>query len=50
MPVGVGGTTSMSLVNNLFRMSQGEILGVDFNNDGTWVGFSIALHERVPSS
>jgi hypothetical protein len=34
------------LVNNLVRMSQGEMMGVDFNIDNTWVGASIALHER----
>jgi len=34
-----------NLVNNLVRMSQGEMMGVDFNKDKTWVGASIALHE-----
>lgn len=34
------------LVNNLVRMSQGKMMGVDFNKDKTWVGSSIALHER----
>jgi len=33
------------LVNNLIRMSQGKMMGVDFNKDKTWVGASIALHE-----
>ena len=33
------------LVNNLVRMSQGKMMGVDFNKDKTWVGASIALHE-----
>ena len=33
------------LVNNLVRMSQGKMMGVDFNIDKTWVGASIALHE-----
>ena len=32
------------LVNNLVRMSQGEMMGVKFNKDKTWVGSSIALH------
>ncbi|PYK64375.1 MAG: hypothetical protein DME50_13900 [Verrucomicrobia bacterium] len=32
------------LVNNLVRMSQGKMMGVDFNVDKTWVGASIALH------
>jgi len=41
-----------TLVNNLVRMSQGKMMGVDFNIDKTWVGASIALHEdstAVPS-
>jgi hypothetical protein len=32
------------LANNLVRMSQGKMMGVDFNKDKTWVGASIALH------
>jgi hypothetical protein len=32
-------------VNNLVRMSQGKMMGVNFNKDKTWVGSSIALHE-----
>ena len=35
------------LVNNLVRMSQGKMMGVDFNKDKTWVGSSIALHEDL---
>jgi hypothetical protein len=38
------------LVNNLVRMSQGKMMGVDFNVDKTWVGASIALHETAESS
>jgi len=34
-----------TLVNNLVRMSQGKMMGVDFNKDKTWVGSNIALHE-----
>src|SRR6266581_8298550 len=34
-----------TLVNNLVRMSQGKMMGVDFNIDKTWVGANIALHE-----
>jgi hypothetical protein len=34
-----------TLVNNLVRMSQGKMMGVDFNIAKTWVGASIALHE-----
>jgi hypothetical protein len=37
------------LVNNLIRMSQGKMMGVDFNKDKTWVGASIALHESRES-
>jgi hypothetical protein len=35
-----------TLVNNLVRMSQGKMMGVDFNKDKTWVGSSIALHQN----
>jgi hypothetical protein len=35
------------LVNNLVRMSQGTMMGVNFNKDKTWVGSSIALHARA---
>ena len=34
-----------TLVNNLVRMSQGKMMGVDFNVEKTWVGACIALHE-----
>ena len=34
-----------TLVNNLVRMSQSKMMGVDFNVDKTWVGAGIALHE-----
>ena len=34
-----------TLVNNLVRMSQGKMMGVDFNVEKTWVGASIALHD-----
>jgi hypothetical protein len=36
-----------TLVNNLVRMSQGKMMGVDFNIEKTWVGASIALHEGI---
>ncbi len=36
------------LVNNLVRMSQGKMMGVDFNHNKTWVGASVALHEGNP--
>ena len=32
------------LANNLVRMSQGKMMGVDFNKKKTWVGSNIALH------
>jgi hypothetical protein len=35
------------LVNNLVRMSQGKMMGVDFNRNKTWVGSSIALHHAA---
>lgn len=35
-----------TLVNNLVRMSQGKMMGVDFNKEKTWVGSSIALHRK----
>src|SRR3984893_14152608 len=34
-----------TLVNNLVRMSQGKMMGVNFNKEKTWVGSSIALHD-----
>jgi len=34
-----------TLVNNVVRMSQGKMMGVDYNIDKTWVGATIALHE-----
>ena len=39
------GDARPTLVNNLVRMSQGKMMGVDFNKDKTWVGSSIALHQ-----
>src|SRR5882762_2482597 len=39
-----------TLVNNVVRMSQGKMMGVDYNIDKTWVGASIALHEAAKSS
>ena len=34
-----------TLVNNLVRMSQGKMMGVDFNVEKTWIGACIALRE-----
>jgi hypothetical protein len=39
------GDAKPTLVNNLVRMSQGKMMGVDFNREKTWVGSSIALHD-----
>ena len=39
------GDDAPTLVNNLVRMSQGKMMGVDFNKDKTWVGSSIALRQ-----
>jgi hypothetical protein len=39
------GDEKPTLVNNLVRMSQGKMMGVDFNKEKTWVGSSIALHD-----
>ena len=36
-----------TLANNLVRMSQGKMMGVNFNRDKTCVGSSIALHDRA---
>jgi hypothetical protein len=40
------GSADPILVNNLVRMSQGQMMGVNFNKEKTWVGSSIALHRR----
>ncbi|MBN1302772.1 MAG: hypothetical protein JW995_16265 [Melioribacteraceae bacterium] len=33
------------LVNNLLRVSKGEMMGVDFNKNKTWIGASTAYHQ-----
>lgn len=35
------------LVKNLVRLSQGRMMGVDFNKNKTWVGSTIAYHEPI---
>lgn len=35
------------LVKNLVRLSQGKMMGVDFNKNKTWVGSTIAYHEAL---
>jgi hypothetical protein len=32
------------LVNNLVRTTKGQMVGVDFNQDRTWIGASVGLH------
>lgn len=34
------------VVNNLVRLSKGEMIGVKYNRDKDWVGASVALHEE----
>lgn len=34
------------LINNLVRMSKDKMMGVDFNKNRTWVGSSIAYHQK----
>ena len=34
------------LVNNLARLSRGEMIGVKFNKDKTWVGGSVGFYEN----
>src|SRR5947209_14752402 len=34
------------LLNNLVRMSQRKLMGVDFYKDTAWIGSSIALHDQ----
>ena len=33
------------IVNNLARLSKGEMIGVKFNKDKTWVGGSVGFYE-----
>jgi hypothetical protein len=33
-----------TLVNNLVRITKGEMTGVKYNKDATWVGASVAMH------
>jgi len=35
------------LLNNLVRLSKGKMMGVDFNKNQSWVGSSIAYHNRT---
>jgi len=45
----VYGKNQPILVNNLVRMSKGKMMGVEFNRDQSWVGMTIALHNRSES-
>jgi hypothetical protein len=40
------GDSSPTLVNNLVRLSRGEMIGVKFNKDKDWVGGTIGLFEK----
>ena len=39
-------TNSTEIVSNLMRLSKGEMIGVKYNKDKTWVGGSVGLFER----
>lgn len=39
--------TKPVLVKNLVRLSQGKMMGVDFNRNKRWVGSTIAYHEAI---
>ncbi len=41
-----GGKTKPYLVNNLARLSRGEMIGVRYNKDKDWVGGSVAFFEK----
>lgn len=41
-----GGDTKPYLVNNLARLSRGEMIGVRYNKDKDWVGGSVAFFEK----
>ena len=38
------GAARPEVVNNLVRLSKGEMVGVKYNRDKDWVGASVALH------
>lgn len=40
------GTDKPRIVNNLARLSRGEMIGVKYNKDKTWVGGSVAFFEQ----
>ena len=40
------GTARPVIVNNLARLSKGEMIGVKYNKDKDWVGASVGLLER----
>jgi len=39
------GAARPEVVNNLVRLSKGEMVGVKYNRDKDWVGASVALHD-----
>jgi hypothetical protein len=38
-------TNTTQIVSNLMRLSKGEMIGVKYNKDKTWVGGSVGLFE-----
>ena len=39
-------TNTTEIVSNLMRLSKGEMIGVKYNKDKTWVGGSVGLFEN----
>jgi hypothetical protein len=39
------GASTASIVNNLVRLTKGEMVGVKYNKDKDWVGASIGFFE-----
>ncbi len=37
--------TQSTRVNNLIRMNQGKMMGIDFDIDKSWIGASVAPHD-----
>jgi hypothetical protein len=37
--------TQSTRVNNLIRMNQGKMMGIDFDFDKSWIGASVAPHD-----
>jgi len=41
------GTPEVRIVNNLVRISKGEMVGVRYNKDKDWVGGSVAFFRKT---